>query len=73
MKEHQISVFLSNKNINDRVLAKARAKKITQGKRLRVDSTVTEMNIHCLIEKSGKLLMDVNNLKAIFMTRERTF
>lgn len=34
------------KKINDRVLSIARAKKITQGKRLRVDSTVTEMNIH---------------------------
>src|SRR3990172_6776146 len=47
------------KNINDYVLAKARAKKITQGKRLRVDSTVTDLIgdgirvLHRLIEKSG--------------------
>ena len=67
------------KNINDCVLAKARAKKITQGKRLRVDSTVTEMNIHYptdasliqdgirvlhrLIEKSGIKKISLKKLK----------
>ena len=68
------------KNINDCVLAKARAKKITQGKRLRVDSTVTEMNIHYptdasliqdgirvihrLIEKSGIKIFSLKKLKS---------
>lgn len=34
------------KNINDRILAKARQQKLTKGKRMRLDSTATEMNIH---------------------------
>ena len=67
------------KKINDRVLSIAREKKITQGKRLRVDSTVTEMNIHYptdasliqdgirilhrLIEKSGVKKISLKKLK----------
>ena len=67
------------KKINDRVLSIAREKKITQGKRLRVDSTVTEMNIHYptdasliqdgirvihrLIEKSGIKKISLKKLK----------
>ncbi len=34
------------KNINDRILSQARKQKLTNGKRMRVDSTATEMNIH---------------------------
>ena len=68
------------KKINGRVLSIARAKKITQGKRLRVDSTVTEMNIHYptdasliqdgirvihrLIEKSGIKKISLKKLKS---------
>jgi IS5 family transposase len=36
----------SIKAINDRVIAEARKRKLTQGKKMRVDSTVTEANIH---------------------------
>lgn len=34
------------KNINDRIMAEARKRKLTKGKKMRVDSTVTEANIH---------------------------
>jgi len=36
----------SIKAINDRVMAEARKRKLTKGKKMRVDSTVTEANIH---------------------------
>lgn len=68
------------KKINDHVLSLARTKKITQGKRLRVDSTVTEMNIHyptdasliqdgirvlhSLIDKSGIKKISLKKLKS---------
>lgn len=80
--QNQLSLISEEtiKKINDRVLAKARAKKITRGKRLRMDSTVTEMNIHYptdasligdgirvihrLIEKSGIKRISLRNLKS---------
>jgi len=36
----------SIKAINDRVMAEAKKRKLTRGKKMRVDSTVTEANIH---------------------------
>ena len=36
----------SIKSINDRVITEARKRKLTKGKKMRVDSTVTEANIH---------------------------
>lgn len=46
--QNQISQISENtiKAINDRVMAEARTRKMTRGKKLRVDSTVTESNIH---------------------------
>jgi len=34
------------KDINDQIMKEARIRKLTKGKRMRVDSTVTESNIH---------------------------
>ncbi|MEA3449934.1 MAG: hypothetical protein U9Q85_03055, partial [Patescibacteria group bacterium] len=34
------------KAVNDRIMAEARRLKLTKGKKMRVDSTVTEANIH---------------------------
>lgn len=46
--QNQISHISENtiKAINDRIMAEARKRKLTRGKKLRVDSTVAESNIH---------------------------
>lgn len=59
------------KAINDRVMAEARKRKLTKGKKMRVDSTVTESNIHyptdssLIIDGIKKITKTLTKLKII--------
>ena len=52
------------KTINDRVMAEARKRKLTKGKKMRVDSTVSEANIHYPTDSS----LIVDGIKKITKT-----
>lgn len=55
------------KAINDRIMAEARKRKLTKGKKMRVDSTVTESNIHYPTDSS----LIVDGIKKIGKTLTR--
>jgi hypothetical protein len=70
------------KAINDRVMAEARKRKLTKGKKMRVDSTVTEANIHyptdtsLIIDGIKKITKTLTKLKIIpkgYRTFKRKF
>lgn len=55
------------KAINDRIMAEAKKRKMTKGAKMRVDSTVTESNIHYPTDSS----LIVDGIKKISRTLER--